>query len=763
MTPEYIIEICVYIDVAIIGIAYPIIVDKISNIGEKYSSEYIPVIFNTEFPQKQWNFTINKNTYPISIFKLTLYFTLFSLLFLIFQSPPLFGWDNWIINNSAKLLTFLLSSTLTIFFFRWLDKVALYNGKSTSLLKHLIGKYDAFKDDTDMRQYCLKAINELTFYAIEKQDEHLQATLLQFYSQVFVTIREKHNKNKPLIYPIDLYFLVRRLTEESISIDNKKLRGIESRAVSGTWLLGQGSGYIPISRETYGWLWGNVYTICDNARLIKLFWAHSSQYYDFQLQAIYPLYNSAQRQNINQQEINNRKTERELFLEFHYALGGLLLYRNQYKSLKYIFEYSQSQPPKYPLLPQSMSEIFYWFENFRNEFRNTGTPIDLIYYFPELDNLGNRRQVKYWICSYITVLFLRQYSLHQYYTFQNFTALPNLPDDLMELNSWFDGISFFEKCLNDILSNQALIAELEYKELVILKNQEFTQFIKYLKLAIKGKINQQKLSANLAQDKINNFLTHSNKIITEGFNSYNTIFVAMNKELLKSELKLSVTGATTLMSKAAFTDNDVPHMNYDTVFAGSIVAEIKRLIPNSFFIAKTRRYLLNRGNILLALSKIIGHTSDVVIIAISLSYEIKEVKEVLDKSIFKERVRYIESSEYHFQDVIFVLRTKNLPAIEHRNIKEEEQRELQLVEINKDLKIYASVIDINKPENKVIKDKWNLDNEPDNLDLKVQLAISFISVIYWRNDREIIQINLESEFREQGIQSDINEIDPLSN
>jgi hypothetical protein len=410
-----------------------------------------------------------------------------------------------------------------------------------------------------------------------------------------------------------------------------------------------------------------------------------------------------------------------------------------------------------------MSEIFYWFENFRNEFRNTGTPIDLIYYFPELDNLGNRRQVKYWICSYITVLFLRQYSLHQYYTFQNFTALPNLPDDLMELNSWFDGISFFEKCLNDILSNQALIAELEYKELVILKNQEFTQFIKYLKLAIKGKINQQKLSANLAQDKINNFLTHSNKIITEGFNSYNTIFVAMNKELLKSELKLSVTGATTLMSKAAFTDNDVPHMNYDTVFAGSIVAEIKRLIPNSFFIAKTRRYLLNRGNILLALSKIIGHTSDVVIIAISLSYEIKEVKEVLDKSIFKERVRYIESSEYHFQDVIFVLRTKNLPAIEHRNIKEEEQRELQLVEINKDLKIYASVIDINKPENKVIKDKWNLDNEPDNLDLKVQLAISFISVIYWRNDREIIQINLESEFREQGIQSDINEIDPLSN
>ena len=83
--PEYIIEICVAIDIAILGIAYPIIVDKISNIGDKFSSQYIPVLFNSEFPQKTIKIIINKKEYSISIFKLTLYSTLFSFFFLIFR------------------------------------------------------------------------------------------------------------------------------------------------------------------------------------------------------------------------------------------------------------------------------------------------------------------------------------------------------------------------------------------------------------------------------------------------------------------------------------------------------------------------------------------------------------------------------------------------------------------------------------------------------------------------------------------------------
>lgn len=538
-----------------------------------------------------------------------------------------------------------------------------------------------------------------------------------------------------------------------------KLRAIEHRAVSGVWLLGEDFEDITISEETYSWLWRNIYTICDNPRLVKMFWANSSQYFDYRLQSVMADYNYEQGKIVNHEQIDKRKDEQHRFLEFHYALGGLLLYRKQYKTLNYLFEYSQSQPPKYVLLPETMTQIFHWFENFRNEFKHR-TPIDLRYYFPELDNLGNRRQVNYWICSYIAILFLRQYSLHQYYTYQNFTALPNLPDDVLELSSWLDSVSFFERCLNNVLSNKELIKDLEFEKLVEANKDDFSLFISNLKEAIKNKIGQQKLNAPLSDEKIQNFYSKSNEIISNAFEVYRPIFIEKSDEHSKSELKLSVNGERTLMSKSAFTDKDIPHLNYDTFFAGAIATHnIKRFIPNSFLVARTKRYLLNKDNVLIALSKIIGNNNDIIIIGVRVGYQLQEI---LDKSSFKEIIEYIPSTEYHSQDTLFVLRKNDLPAIEHKDLKEDEKTELQLNCINEDLKIYASVVDINTDENQVLKDKWNLENEPENEDLKVQLTIAFLSIIYWKNKREIIQINIASEFREQGIQSDINDVEPLS-
>lgn len=221
MTPEYIIEICVAIDIAILGIAYPIIVDKISNIGDKYSSQYIPVLFNNEFPQKALKIKANKKEYSISVFKLTLFLTLFSFIFLIFKFKPPFGCDYWLIKNSAKLTVLTLTIFLIIFFLIWLGKVALYNGKSKSLLTHAINNYNKSKSNTEIQNYHLKAINEIAFYAIEKQDEHLQETLLEFYYSVFASIRKKHDKSKALVYPIDLYFLVSKLNEIVSKDENK--------------------------------------------------------------------------------------------------------------------------------------------------------------------------------------------------------------------------------------------------------------------------------------------------------------------------------------------------------------------------------------------------------------------------------------------------------------------------------------------------------------------------------------------------------------
>ncbi|QRY55508.1 hypothetical protein [Sphingobacterium siyangense] len=759
MNIENVIEICVAIDIAILGIAYPIIVDKISNIGDKYHSQYIPVLFNNEFPQRSVKFIFRAKEFKVTILKLSLVLTLVSLLFLIFSCEPLWGWDNWLINNSAKLLVIALSVVLTVFFFLWLDRVILYNGKSSSLLTHIVKKYDSQKSGEDAEQYHLKAINELTYYAVEKQDEHLQETLLEFYYKTFAAIRKKHQKDSPLEYPVDLYFLVNNLNEEVTAIPNRKLRAIEHRAVSGVWLLGESAEEVIISEETYKWLWRNINIICDHPRLVKMFWSNSSQYYVFRLRQITQDYDYEKKEVKNKSEVEKRLEERQKFLEFHYALGGLTYYREHYDLLKYFFEYSQSQPPDYVLLPESMTEIFYWFEHFRNEFKNIGLPIDLKYYFPELDNLGTRRQVNYWICSYVTILFVRQYSLNQYYTYQDFTALPTLPDDILELTNWLDSTSFFDKCLNDVLGNDKLLATLGYEEIVIKHKEEFKKFIAELKEAIYSKIGDKKRNAELSHKMISNFYERSDAIITGAFYIYQPIFTEMSEEHRNGHLKLSVNGASTLMSKSAFTDNDISHLNYDSIFASGIASEnIKRYIPNSFFLAKTKRYLLKREDLINCLQKLIGENPTVVIVGVNIQYG---VREIIENSAFKKIITYIPSTQYNSQDLLFVLRKEDLPSIEHKEISPEDIAQYQLVEINSDLKVYASVIDINKPENAKIKDKWNLDNDPASLDLKVQLALSFISIIHWKDLREIVQINVTSEYREQGIPNTLNDIKPF--
>ncbi|MGN6343272.1 MAG: hypothetical protein ACTHML_20000 [Ginsengibacter sp.] len=756
MSLEYIVEICVAIDIAILGIAYPIIVDKISNIGDKYSSQYISNLFDNEFPQLPLKFKLRKRIYQISTFKLTLYLTIITFLSLIINANPLFGWDNWFINNSAKLLVLTTTFLLTIFFFIWLDKVVLYNGKSTSLLTRIVSKYNILVGDTEIKSYHLKSINELTFYAIEKQDEHLQETLLEFYYREFSSIRKKHDKSKPLIYPVDLYFLVNRLNVELANNQNRKLLAIEHRAVSGIWLFGEDFEDIIISTETYNWVWRNLYTICDKEKFIRMYWANVSQYFDLRLEYIHEDHDFEINEVKNKEQIKKRNQERNEFLEFHYALGGLLFYRKQYKSLKYIFQYTQSQPPRYPLLPNNMTEIFIWFEDFRNEFKSRRAPLDTKYYFPELDNLGNSQQITFWICSYLTLLFIRQYSLDTYYVYQNHTALPQLPDNVIELNNWLDSVNYFERCLQETLKNDVLISELRWTSLVESNKANFEKFVGDLKAAITEKIGQQKLNAPLSQEKIQKFKDSTNAIITASFKKYDDIFISINEDEKDKELKLSVSGLRTLMTKSAFTDDDIPHLNYDTIFAEQVARyNIEMFIPNSFLVASTKRYLLNTDNILFGIEKIIANNKDAIIVAINISYEYNQV---LGTSKYASLIKQIPATD--MRDVIFILSKSDLPSIEHKDLKESEIKEYKLEALNEKIKTFASVIDINTPENNDIKGKWN--SEDDSLELKVQLTITFLAVIFWKKEREIIQINLASRFREQGVQSDINEIEPLS-
>src|SRR5690606_24595039 len=259
---KYIIEICVAIDIAILGIAYPILIDKISNIGQKYNSEYLPNVFESEFPD-------NKVFGKFSFFQTFLILTLISFVFQILSIPPIKCFEGfYIIDNSADILVFILTGILTTTFIIWLNKIMNYQGKGSELLNYLINKYNNSQDENQSKTYLLKTINEFSIYAIKQQDVHLQQSLLDFYYKQF-----QYYRNKDEDYPFDLYNINYEIIEASVNEQNLKLKALEHRASSGNWLIGESFQFSKISRNTYKWLWRNLVLSSTKPTLLSNYWS----------------------------------------------------------------------------------------------------------------------------------------------------------------------------------------------------------------------------------------------------------------------------------------------------------------------------------------------------------------------------------------------------------------------------------------------------------------------------------------------------------
>ncbi|SDS27054.1 hypothetical protein SAMN04487764_1832 [Gillisia sp. Hel1_33_143] len=742
---NYLIEICIAIDIAILGIAYPILIDKISNIGSKYYSEYLTNIFDAEFPN-------NKVYRGFSFFQIILIITLLSFIFQIFWIPTIpYFTGNIIIDNSADLIVFFLTLILTGTFLYWLNRIMLFQGKASELLKYLISEYNNQQQDNQHKTYLLKSINEFAIYAIKHQDFHLQESLVNFYSSLFYRYRENFDPEEGPIYPIDLYFVNNEIIATSIHNENLKLKVLEHRASSGIWLIGENFKFSKLSNETYRWLWRNLVISSNHKKLISNYWSRASQNFNYSLSALIPEYENGE--IANQKEIDKVNIERKQFLEFNYALGGLLFYQKEYHALQYILSFSQSQPPSYPLLPQTMDEIFSWFEHFSNEFRTMDEPLEFKYSFPEIDNLGISNDISNNICLYISLLFIRQFTQQKIYVYQNFRIFHNLTDDLQTLYSYNDRLPYFRSCIEQVLGNKELLKDLDFK---IKSEEEILETFDNLDQKIKEKIDLTKLGAGLSQEKITTFYDSTKEIITSAFKKYNVIGNEENFKDVDDSMVSSINGELIVSTKSSFTDNDIPNINFDTIYAESIARyKIQKFLPNAFLVAKTNRFVLERNQLIEGLDRLLKKLDNKIIVAIRPSYESKQL---IDNSKYKKIFIEIPSSNHHLNDNFFILDKKDLPKFESKDLSKTEIEKFNLNLLNEEYKIYSNVIDINLPKNEDLKEEYLTS---DDEELKVLIVISFIFLIKWRKERKIIMLALTSPFNERGIVDNIEDVIPL--
>lgn len=738
--------------IALLGLAYPILLQVIARLDEKYESQNIAELFKTE-----WEWTA---------FRYTLVASLISVFIWSLKLEPLIQIErlNFIIENSATLLVSFNTILLVVSFFFFVSKVLKYY-TPYSLIPYLIKRHEKSKSEVKY----FPALSDLLLLSINRQQTNLSRSLSDFFYTAFRKIRDKFT-NEPVVYPDIYYETVYKAIEELAILKEKRNYLLEHRTSGGIWLIGELQGK-ELSENTYRWLWRNLLLAIRYQQddLIVNHWETCHQYYSYSLSYIYSEYDTSTGtlQVSNQEAVNKRNTERQRFIEFHYALGGLLAYKERYTCIKRLFSHTQSQPPKYELLPESMYEIFKFYFEVRDPYDRKYTWISNQYPFPELSGLNADYVIKKWIMSYMAILFLRQYTITPYLITMRPLDFPPIPSTQGEIKQWIDGIDFFKKLITDHLQNKELLNTLNLDFITPQWCEENQKpypitFIETFKSNLERAYHTNSLTIPISNEKVLQFEVATKSIVESAIEKLQPI---SNSTPIQDDIsdKWYVNGRRMLQDKDAFSENpEVHHMEFDSFLASVVSRSLNDGLGEIFFRKVSKSYLLRPEDFFKAIEKLAIDESFVIVnFGINLDYFITQLKvSELSKDKYKNTNIYSFNGSQIVRDSLFILKISDLPNISTRPIDTDIIAKYSLKKISETINLYSSIIDLNNTSEEVLNENKN-NKSDDELRKSVLMSIILSTEFKWKKNIEVVQLRQYSEYFQKGIANKLEDVKPM--
>jgi hypothetical protein len=282
-----------------------------------------------------------------------------------------------------------------------------------------------------------------------------------------------------------------------------------------------------------------------------------------------------------------------------------------------------------------------------------------------------------------------------------------------------------------------------------------SKFLDVLETSIEEAIEAARLNADIDYDKEWGFLINSKDAIVNALEKFDSIQNAAESFNGEPTISFGVNGTMNLFQKSAFTTGDIPHLNADTILSQQIVYQnINYYIPNAFLSARKKRYLLRKEDLVKGIEKLGFDADRDVIVAMNLNiYGIDDFNKIEDN--------IIRLPSTGLKNVLFILPKTDLPILKHKELEISEQQEHQLGILDDNRKIYGSLIDLTQDSNSRHREKWKNSNIDFATDLKVQLTIAFITEVVWKTNANVVQINVETSLKEQGIVNELSDIEKL--
>lgn len=398
---------------AIIGMAYPSIQTTIQDLEEKYKSEGIVASF-----LKERKYIL----FQASLFIAVVFAILSPFVMMSFNRPSFL--TVWMYLHSAITL-FLIISTIRLYqlmlkykvpseLFQYLIDGSYSSEDNKNITKiAVLAKYAADHKHAELYLKCTSYLCQCIYRMLEKDE-------LQFAPNMFYGTRPTES---PLTKEMK-----DALTICSDINNNKDYKALYRYDVGTIVTLLTHEG--PIRQGTYDVIWRTVTDAVQsgNKGWFKRYWTHASQHVaSFDRRKEVLPFQSDERKSID--------AERKRYIEFHTAMGAMLIQYGRCDWIKEILFYSNSLPYKYPLCINTFNH----FLNVWDEFQKYGDPMRFImiqglYPLADLDEGVNQdNAILYVIEKYLSLMFIRLWQLDENVShvdpLENITSFNNIDKD----------------------------------------------------------------------------------------------------------------------------------------------------------------------------------------------------------------------------------------------------------------------------------------------------------------------------------------------
>jgi hypothetical protein len=745
-------QICISFVVALIGIAYPLMLQVISRLEDKYSSIQVLNLIRRETVWKLYRIIIISSLITVLIY-IILNYPLIEL------NAKLFHICLHVIVIALIFVSVLLATSFILFS----KKVFIYYS-TTELTLYLIQKDRVLFQKGDGY---LKAIADVLYKSIRQHNETIIVTISDYLFEVFHRYQDNY-KDSEIEYPYLYYELVYKTIEELAILKEKKITFLEYRTIGGLLFFGQSKNH-SIHESTYSWIWKNLLLAIEYKRddYFMYYWGRAHNHITYNLPFIQEVFDSTYTEIRNKGNIEKRNNERERFLEFHYAIGGLLLYNNRYDAIGRIFHYTTSIPPHYELLPDTMDEIFKQYFKFRDPYDDDFIRIRQRYFFPNIEGINTEYIIKNWICKYLSLLFLRQYSLEPYYNMKPLDY-PTIPESQSEKRMWLDNLKFFKMQVAEHLKNLPLLKSVGLKFLTeeVIETNENPKPMDFMDNLIK-KVEQNFIKTEVEQiiseNKKKDFFDFTQKHMVTNFEMHKFL---NNAGKFDTKFKdWFITGGNAIIDKSSFADNQpAENMNYYSFLAESLSEKYHNGVSELFFMQTRKRYLFKPENLFQAIDNLKLSPDEHVIIAFGINL-FNHTEFLNINGLQKDEYKGIKIHSFRqcnhllAGDTLFVLRKDCLPLIEFLESESSDIKKYSLKKIDKEYNIYASIIDLFRDDN--LRNELTQSRPEEDFMKSVYISIAIVVRFRWHEEMNMISVRIYSKYEERGLVNMPEDINPF--